>query len=94
MDDLVKRLRESLTWWGATTLTKEAADEIVRLRAEIADGDYWQVRATQAIEVGMCPICFETDEAGHKPGCPWGEDEARAERAEAEIERLRANPGD
>jgi hypothetical protein len=69
---------------------REQQAEIKRLRAEIADGDYWQVRATQAIQNGTCPICFATDEAGHKQGCLWGEDADKAERAEAESERLRA----
>jgi hypothetical protein len=92
-DDLVSRLRRAVTWQGVVPhgngLAREAADEIERLREEIAIGDYWHTRAIQAIEDGTCPICFSGDESGHKNGCLWGEVEDRNVRLEAEIERLR-----
>ena len=33
------------------------------------DSDYWMERAKQFYENGNCPICFCSDEEGHKDGC-------------------------
>ena len=68
---------------------QEYEEEIERLREEITDGDYWHKRATQALEVGTCPLCFSVDESGHEANCPWGDAEDRAERFGAELDRLR-----
>ena len=54
--------------------------EVERLKEELTNGDYWQKRATDYLENGNCPICFETDEAGHKPDCTWGQSEKEIER--------------
>jgi hypothetical protein len=43
------------------------------------DSDNWKKHATDALAGGTCPVCFATDEEGHKSECPWGQ--AEAERA-------------
>lgn len=70
-------------------------DEIARLKAEntrlkeeLKEGDYWQKRAKEAFESGVCPICFCDDESGHDPGCYVGQCEARMEAAEKRVQEL------
>lgn len=62
--------------------------EINRLQEELHEGDSWKKRATEALENGMCPICFATDEAGHKAGCVWGNDLADLELVKEEVESI------
>lgn len=73
----------------ALARSDEMKGEIERLRAEIRDGDYWQQRASAALENGTCPICFATDEAGHTATCPWGEDERDSDRLQDEVNELK-----
>lgn len=60
----------------------EPVDPIYDLRtrlaaaeAEIEEGGYWQRRAKEAFENGVCPVCFGSE--GHKKGCYIAELEAR-----------------
>ncbi len=46
--------------------------QMEELQTELNEGDYWQERATEFLQNGNCPICFATDEEGHKQLCPWG----------------------
>ena len=92
--DEIEQLREAFSnaeRYGVETKARlrDANSEIERLREEITDGDYWHKRATQALEVGTCPLCFSVDESGHEANCPWGDAEDRAERFGAELDRLR-----
>lgn len=57
---------------------------------EIKEGDYWMKRSIEFQELGGCPVCFATDEAGHNPGCLWGSDEAEIERLRDTLRRLLA----
>jgi regulator of replication initiation timing len=61
------------------------AAENAGLKEELADGDSWQKRATAFLKSGCCPICFSTDEAGHKAGCAWGEVEAERDNIQTAI---------
>ena len=58
----------------------EALEAIDLLRYKLAEGDYWMARAKAYLESGCCPVCFATDESGHKGDCPWGQAEAERDR--------------
>lgn len=59
-----------------------------QLQEELAEGDYWKKRVTEAFDGGMCPICFATVEVGHKAGCDWGNDLADLELVKEEVDAL------
>ena len=92
-DDIVARLRASRAQWTAragipSDLETEAADEIERLRARVRDLE--QVEATAQLE-GLGIDMHSAFNAGREAlikGCR--EERLRAEKAEAEIKRLRA----
>ena len=92
-DDIVARLRASRAQWTAragipSDLETEAADEIERLRARVQDLE--QVEATAQLErLGIdMHSAFNAGREALIKGCR--EERLRAEKAEAEIERLRA----
>lgn len=71
------------------TLFKEQAEATINvLETEIKEGDYWQERAREYLANGGCPICFCTDEEGHKKNCLWKETESRIKVLAEAIERL------
>ncbi len=49
-------------------LTSDLAAKDKRIE-ELEDSDSWREKATDFWEGGNCPICFGTDEAGHKENC-------------------------
>jgi len=67
----------------------EARRQATLSETEIRQGDYWQLRATEALEYGRCPVCFATDEVGHTKGCPWGQAELTNERLRTTVRALR-----
>ncbi len=77
----------ALEGWQACGRRAEATKR--KLREQLVHGDYWQERSKLFHELGGCPVCFATDEAGHKPDCPWGKDEAELARLRAVIRELR-----
>lgn len=67
---------------------EEMKQRIAALEAELAaerEGDNWKKHAAEAMAGGTCPVCFATDEEGHKSGCPWGKAEAERDALRAEL---------
>lgn len=88
---------QAFRWWFAPLRPQKVANaiatalnalprliaEVRRLREELEHGDYWQKRATEALESHeTCPICFAGADEDHKDWCDWG-------KAEREVERLK-----
>lgn len=55
------------------TKCKIQALELAIQLQEAKEGDGWQAKAKEWFENGNCPVCFASDEEGHKPGCEWNE---------------------
>lgn len=84
----IRNLKEAISG----TLTFEEAEmlqsKIQQQQEEIEHGDYWMKRATEYLESGSCPICFCTDEAGHKHDCLLGMDEVIIQHQQQTISEL------
>jgi hypothetical protein len=52
------------------------------------DFDSWKERTIAFYEMGNCPICFCTDEAGHGKGCYINELEQQAEKMRDALEEI------
>lgn len=89
--DRIKELRRKVTLFVQTTLMSELLQVTNELLYELEDGDYWQQRATNALENGTCPICFGGDEGGHEEGCEWGDAETRADGLEFQRNQAQAD---
>ncbi len=59
------------------------------LEDELKEGDYWQQRATEYLQSGGCPICFATDEEGHKEKCEWGKIESRLSSLQEAVRKYK-----
>jgi len=61
------------TLWDALSETLAAKfaleAQVAETEKELAEGDYWMMRAKDFAANGGCPSCFASDEAGHKDGC-------------------------
>ena len=74
----------SNTFIGARPEIKEVEGMIKEIE-EYKESDAWMESATDYYESGGCPICFETDEAGHKGGCYIKELEAKLDKYETAL---------
>jgi hypothetical protein len=99
-DKYIDDERKWLSFDHIEAYTAEAAAEIERFVASRLarpeppsgepDDDAWMQRAKEYAENGGCPVCFATDEDGHTSDCEWGQAEARAEKAESELQKWNA----
>lgn len=53
------------------------------------ESDEWMDEAKHFLELGGCPVCFGTDEEGHKDGCEWGSEVDALEKKLAEMEAVK-----
>ena len=63
--------------------------KVLKKIVELEGDDYWKARARNALQNGMCPICFAVGGKAHTEECEWGQDTRRIEKLKAEIEQLR-----
>ncbi len=68
----------------------QTKSNLQKLETEIKEGDYWQQRVKEFLSLGGCPICFATDEEGHKEKCEWGITETKLEKLVEAMEELLA----
>lgn len=67
---------------------EQAQAKINEIQTELEEGDYWMKRAKAYEESGGCPICFCSDEEGHKPGEICHEWISATEQTEARNQEL------
>jgi|GEM_PF-5139078 len=70
--DRIEELRQKVARLSQTTLMGDLLEVTNELLDEIEDGDYWKQKSIQFQENGSCPVCFCSDEEGHKNNCEWG----------------------
>jgi len=73
---------------GYRVRAEELEMRIKELGDELKEGDYWMQRVKKFLDNGNCPICFATDEEGHKDKCFWGQAETKNKELEKAIKEV------